>query len=62
MSRENICDSSGNVLYSIEDQGNKLIVIKADGTVLGWCENGNTYDATGKLICYGKSPGALYKG
>lgn len=62
MSRKNIYDSAGNLLYWIEDEGSRLLVQKADGTVLGWCQNGNTYDASGNLVCYGESPGILYKG
>ena len=62
MDRKEVRDQSGNLLYWTEKQGDRIMVYKADGKVLGWCENGKTFDASGNLVSNGIAPGLLYNG
>ena len=52
-------DSSGRVLYTIEDTGKRKFVKNRDGRVIGWISEGKTYNASGKMIAFGESPGLL---
>lgn len=62
MSRNEVRDKSGRLLYYTQKSGNRLEVRDASGRLLGYCQNGETRDASGKLVAKGESPGLLYKG
>lgn len=62
MSRKEIKDQNGKLLYYTQQSGSRLEVRDASGRLLGYCQNGETRDASGRLVAKGESPGLLYKG
>lgn len=60
--RNDVRDSSGKLLYYTVRLGDRLEVRDAGGRLLGYCQNGETRDASGRLVTKGENPGILYKG
>jgi hypothetical protein len=52
-------DNSGKILYHTIDYINGVKVYDGKNRLLGYCENGITRKANGKVVAYSESPGLL---
>ena len=52
-------DSSGKILYHTIEINGVIKVYDGKNHLLGYCENGKTRPADGKLVAYSESPGLL---